>query len=225
MPKIKDAGIKIVKWVVEQTAKNLMVTIIGATGIAGTIATALIQIFTRVDPLGHAKQFIRMWYSGWIVLLVICVVASVWHLILWRKSKNKLRQNDPIPKSPSYFAQHNPRFVEREHGGVIWKVMPGTNTNPNKHALRGLDVFAWVQPNPYCPVCGCELERQSTRWYCTYCDTGRNVPKKLRNETRKKINRIFQTFVVQWGHNNFGIAETSQKSIDAFIREREKNKA
>lgn len=195
--------------------------------LVGLLITAIfttpfiLEIFTKSKPITQLVLPFLMWqWSGWITLTIILVT-------LWLKNeitKRRITKQSIIRKPPKYYASYDRRVEEREFAGVIWRILVGSNVEPHKTELTRESVFAWPFPHAYCSQCDYELERKRIYWYCMPCRKNYKVPKELRENTWEKIRRNYERLVVQWGYNNFGIAEDNHKPFRVVLRDMKKER-
>lgn len=191
--------------------------------LASVIITFLIavasslQIFSRIKPITKYIWPLISWrWSGWIALIITL-------FIFWVKKKiKKSSDRDYITSNPpKYHASHDRITEEREFAGVVWRIVVGTNVEPGvRYSREG--VFAWPYQNPYCPECDYELERRKKSWYCMPCKKEYKIPKDIRENTWERVRRNYERFIVQWGYNNFGLANEDHKPLRVLIREAKK---
>lgn len=176
-----------------------------------------LELFSRVKPITKYIWPLISWrWSGWIILVIGL-------LFLWIKKKiiKKSSYNNYIKNPPKYHASHDRTIEEREFAGVIWRIVVGTNLEPGvRYSREG--VFAWPYQNPYCPECDYQLERRKKSWYCMPCKKEYKIPKDIRENTWEKVRRNYERFIVQWGYNNFGLANEDHKPMRVFLREAKK---
>jgi len=181
----------------------------------------ILEIFTKIKPVTRLVVPFLLWqWSGWIALVIILVV-------LWIRNKIEKRQTNKqtiIRKPPQYYASFDRRVEECEFAGVIWRILVGTNLEPSKAKLSRESVFAWPLPGAYCSECDYELERRRTAWYCMPCKKTYRIPKEIRQNTLEKVRRNYERLIVQWGYNNFGIANDNHKPLRVLIRDSKKEK-
>ena len=188
--------------------------------------TTIVIYLKKINPLSTwLIPFIKWNGSGWVVAAIFLFA------LIFLQIRNHFFQKSKIIKNwfsdpPKFNANHDNKTFEREYAGVIWKVIAGSDVEPGMQALPREAIKVWVYPNPRCPKCGYQLERYKNRWHCTSCEVNYKIPKKLRDHTWEKIRRIFETYLVQWGHNNFGIAEEQSKPLRVQLEEiKEKQKS
>ena len=124
-----------------------------------------------------------------------------------------------ISEPPRYYASFDQKTDEREFAGVIWKIVVGTGVDPSTGKLSRESVWAWPHPRPFCLECDYQLERQKRKWHCLPCKRDYKIPRELRENTWEKVRRNFERFIVQWGWNNFGLADETYKPFRVMIRE------
>ena len=73
---------------------------------------------------------------------------------------------------------------------VLWRVWSGTDSR-----IGGYDRL-WVD-GPFCPEkqCSYELDRKNNKWICVKCGKKFRIPKKIREDTREKVIKIFESEV------------------------------
>lgn len=181
----------------------------------------VLEIFTKAKPFTQlAVTFLS---SRWSDLIVFAFVSISW-LVRKEIIKRRINKQGIIRKPPKYYASYVRETKEREFAGVIWKILVGSNVQPSVTELSRESVFAWPFPRPYCPECDYELERKKTRWYCMPCRKNYQIPRELREYTWEKIRRNFERLIVQWGYNNFGIAEDDHKPLSVVLRQMKKKR-
>ena len=194
--------------------------LVGSLFAAIFTTSFILEFFSKIKPITQVVLPFLMWkWSGWIALAVALVTLWVRNAITKRRVTKQ-----SIQKPPKYYASFDRRVEEREFAGVIWRILVGSNVEPHKTELSRESVFAWPFPHPYCPECDYELERKRIHWYCMPCRKNYKISKELRENTWEKIRRNYERLVVQWGYNNFGIAEDNHKPFRAVLRDMKKER-
>lgn len=191
--------------------------------IIGAVFTTsfVLEIFTKIKPLTKLVIPFLIWrWSGWIVLVVVVTILLVRNKII----KSRAERQGKIKSPPKYHASFERKVEEREFAGVVWKILVGTNADPSRTELTRESVFAWPYPRAYCPECDYELERKGTNWFCMPCRKNYKIPKDLQENTWEKVRRNYERLVVQWGYNNFGLAEDEHKPFRVVLRELKKKR-
>ena len=150
------------------------------------------------------------------------MIVSVIFFIKELVSKRRATKQINIPNPPKYHASFDRRVEEREFAGVIWRILVGSNVEPD-HKLSREFVYAWPFPRAHCPECDYELERKRIHWYCMPCKKKYKIPRELRKNTWEKVRRNYQRLVVQYGCDNFGIAEDNHKPLRVVLRNMKKD--
>lgn len=204
------------------TWNKILDHLVGSIIIMIFTSSIVLEVFTKIKLITQIVFPFLMWrWSGWIALIIVLITLWIRYKIT-KKQANK--RQSVIRKPPKYYASYDRRVEEREFAGVIWRILVGSNTEPAKTELLRESVFAWPFPYAYCPQCDCELERKKTNWYCIICKKNYKIPKDLRKNTWEKVRRNYERLVVQWGYNNFGIAEDDHKPLGVILREMKKKK-
>lgn len=190
--------------------------------IATVFTTSLVlEIFTKIKFFTQLVFPFLMWkWSGWIALMIVLAILWIRNEI----TKRRVTEQNIIKKPPKYYASHDRGVEEREFAGVIWRILVGSNVDPFKTELSREAVHAWPFPHAYCPECDYELERRKTNWYCMPCKKNYKILKELRENTWEKIRRNYERLVVQWGCNNFGIADDNHKPFRVMLRDARQKK-
>ncbi|MBU4580133.1 hypothetical protein KKB43_03900 [Patescibacteria group bacterium] len=190
--------------------------------IIATIFTTsfILEIFTKIKLITQFIIPLLLWkWSGWITLVIVLTV-------LWARNKvikKRIAKQSVIQKPPKYYASFDRRVEEREFAGVIWRIIVGSNIEPQIE-LKKESVFVWPFPCAYCPECDYELERKNNKWYCMPCKRYYKIPQEIQENTWEKIRRNYQRLVVQWGYNNFGIANDDHKPFRVELKNMKKER-
>lgn len=124
-------------------------------------------------------------YSGWIVAGILIIIFLLALLVEKIKNRNQ--------KPGILFILNPPMYKHRDYGkvelfNVLWHLWSGSNS------LFEEGEQVWVD-GPYCSIenCKCELENEHNKWLCIRCGKKYSIPKKIQEDTRDKVIKIFES--------------------------------
>lgn len=135
------------------------------------------------------SDFLDYKFSEWIIVGILVVVFVM--ILFFRKIKKR------SPGAVITFVSSPPTYKRHDYGmhkffDVLWHVWGGVDslfTLDSKNEER-----LWVD-GPFCSEksCGYELDEKDNKWVCIKCDKKFRIPKKIREDTREKIIKIFES--------------------------------